>query len=226
MGGDLCPLPEVLDACRRYGARLLVDDAHGIGVLAQGRGTSAHFGLSDQVDLVSVTFSKALASVGGAVLGSTEVIEYLRHHARSLIFSAAASPASLAAALASLRVLRAEPWRCEQALANAGWVRDRLVELDYTVLPSRTPILCVPTFDLPATVTTWRALLDHGVYVNAVLPPAASPRLRLSFTASHTPRQLRAAVDAFAAVRDLVPAGPAEFELPEDAADDLAALAA
>ncbi|MCA2211385.1 aminotransferase class I/II-fold pyridoxal phosphate-dependent enzyme [Jidongwangia harbinensis] len=214
MAGDLCPLPQLVELCGEYGARLLVDDAHGLGVLAEGRGTPAHFGRTADVDLLSITFSKALASVGGAVLGSPEVIEYLRHHARSQIFSAAAPPANIAAALAALDVLRNEPWLCEQALANAQFVQGELHDLGYHTVPSETPIICVPTLDVTATVLAWRALLDEGVYVNAILPPAASPRLRLSFTATHSPEQLKKAVSAFAAVRKLLPVG---------AADDLAA---
>jgi 8-amino-7-oxononanoate synthase len=200
MGGDLCPLREVVALCEEFGARLLVDDAHGVGVLAEGRGTAAHFGVTDRVDLISVTFSKALASIGGAVLGPPEVIDYLRHHARSLIFSAAAPPASLAAALAALRVLRAEPWRCTAAIEAAAYVHDGLRGIGYQPLPTETPILCVPTHDLPTTVQSWRALLDRKVYVNAVLPPAASARLRASFTAGHTRAQLDEVLSAFAAI--------------------------
>ncbi|MFY1690316.1 aminotransferase class I/II-fold pyridoxal phosphate-dependent enzyme [Plantactinospora sp. WMMB782] len=205
MAGDLCPLPETVRLCQKYGARLLVDDAHGLGVLADGRGTAAHFGLTEQVDLVTVTFSKSLASIGGAVLGPVDVIEYLRHHARSLIFSAAAPPASLAAAQAALRILRAEPWRCRQALENASYVHRELAALGYEPLPSETPIVCVPIDGVVPTVFTWRGLLDRGVYVNAVIPPAASPRVRASFTATHTPEQLKRAVAAFAEVRELTP---------------------
>jgi 8-amino-7-oxononanoate synthase len=205
MAGDLCPLPETVRLCRRYGARLLVDDAHGLGVLAGGRGTCAHFGLSDQVDLVTVTFSKSLASVGGAVLGPAEVIEYLRHHARPLIFSAAAAPASLAAAQAALSVLRAEPWRGRQALENASYVQRELVAMGYEPFPSETPIVSVPLDGVVPTLFMWRSLLERGVYVNAVLPPAASPRLRASFTATHTPEQLKRVVAAFAEVRELTP---------------------
>jgi 8-amino-7-oxononanoate synthase len=200
MGGDLCPLPEVVALCEEFGARLLVDDAHGVGVLADGRGTAAHFGLTDRVDLISVTFSKALASIGGAILGPPDVIEFLRHHARSLIFSAAAPPASLAAALAALRVLRAEPWRCAAAIEAASYVHEGLSSIGYQPLPTETPILCVPTHDRATTVVSWRALLDNGVYVNAVLPPAASARLRASFTAMHTREQLDRIVSAFAAI--------------------------
>lgn len=205
MAGDLCPLPETVRLCRRYGARLLVDDAHGLGVLADGRGTSAHFGMTEQVDLVTVTFSKSLASVGGAVLGPQEVIEYLRHHARSLIFSAASPPASLAAARVALGIVQAEPWRCRQALENASFVHHELAALGYGPLPSETPIVSVPLGGVVPTLFAWRSLLERGVYVNAVLPPAASPRLRTSFTATHTPEQLKLIVAAFAAVRDLRP---------------------
>jgi 8-amino-7-oxononanoate synthase len=205
MAGDLCPLPETVRLCREYGARLLVDDAHGLGVLADGRGTCAHFGLTDQVDLVTVTFSKSLASVGGAVLGPEEVIEYLRHHARPLIFSAAAAPASLAAAQAALTILRAEPWRGRRALENASYVQRELVAVGYEPFPSETPIVSVPFDGIVPTLFMWRSLLERGVYVNAVLPPAASPRLRASFTATHTHDQLKRVVAAFAEVRELAP---------------------
>jgi 8-amino-7-oxononanoate synthase len=205
MGGDLCPLPETVRLCREYGARLLVDDAHGLGVLADGRGTSAHLGVTGQVDLLTVTFSKSLASIGGAVLGPEEVIDYLRHRARSFVFSASAPPASLAAARAALRILRAEPWLCRQAVENASFVQRELAALGYEPLPSETPIVCVPFDGVVPTLFAWRGLLERGVYVNAVLPPAASPRLRASFIATHTPEQLKSAVAAFAAVRDLTP---------------------
>lgn len=205
MAGDLCPLTEVVRLCRKYGARLLVDDAHGVGVLADGRGTSAHFGVTDQVDLVTVTFSKSLASIGGAVLGPEDVIEYLRHHARSLIFSASAPPANLAAAYAALRILRAEPWLCRQAIDNASYVHRELTALGYDPIPSDTPIVSVRLDGVLPTLRAWRSLLDRGVYVNAVVPPAASPRLRASFSATHTPEQLKRVVATFAEVRDLTP---------------------
>ncbi|WP_229706453.1 aminotransferase class I/II-fold pyridoxal phosphate-dependent enzyme [Micromonospora sonchi] len=218
MAGDLCPLPETVQLCRKYGARLLVDDAHGLGVLADGRGTSAHFGMTEQIDLITITFSKSLASVGGAVLGPEEVIDYLRHHARSLIFSAAAPPASLAAARAALGILRDEPWLCRQALENASYVHRELAALGYDPLPSEAPIVCVPFESAVPAMFAWRSLMERGVYVNAVLPPAASPRLRASFTATHTPEQLKRAVAAFAEIRELTP--------PEWALEDFAAQGA
>lgn len=198
MAGDICPLPEVIDVARRHGARVLLDDAHGLGVLAGGRGTEAHFGGGARSDLVTVTFSKALASVGGAVVGSRAAVDYLRHHARSLIFSAAMTPAGTAAALAALRVLAEEPWRAERAMSNAAYVRRALTARGVSVGASVTPIVPVPLEDVTRTFTVWRNLLDRGVYVNAVIPPAASCRLRMSFLATHTVDQLDRVVSAVA----------------------------
>jgi 8-amino-7-oxononanoate synthase len=205
MGGDLAPLRDVVAVCRRFGAQLLVDDAHGAGVMGGGRGTCAHFGATADVDLITVTFSKSFASIGGAVMADEDVIHYLRHHARSEIFSASMTPASTAAALTALRVAREEPWRAEQALANARFVRSRLRQLGYSVGESSSPIVPVHLQDEFETVALWRQLLDLGVYTNAVVPPAGSYRLRLSFSAGHTPAQLDRVVSAFADAADLLP---------------------
>ncbi|MER6702842.1 pyridoxal phosphate-dependent aminotransferase family protein [Streptomyces fumanus] len=205
MAGDLCPLPRLVESCREFDATLLVDDAHGAGVLDEGRGTCSHFGLTDEVPLVTLTFSKAFGSIGGAVLGEEEVVEYLRHHARALMFSASASPADTAAALRSLRILREEPWRCAAVAGNAAYLRRELTALGYRVGAGVTPIVPVDTGDEPATLGAWNLLIEQGVYVNAVLPPAASPRLRTSCTAVQTREQLDRAVAAFAAVRERVP---------------------
>ncbi|WP_244258301.1 pyridoxal phosphate-dependent aminotransferase family protein [Streptomyces sp. Tu 2975] len=203
MEGDLCDLPAVVDVCRRYGARLVVDDAHGLGVLAGGRGTAAHFGLTDEVDLITVTFSKSLASLGGAVAGSEEAIHYLRHHARSLIFSASMTPANTGAALAALRVLRDEPELTDKLAANAAHLRRGLAAVGIGTGVSATPIIPVATHGTIGTLHAWRRLIDGGVYVNPVLPPAAEPRLRVSVTARHTTAQLDRVVQAFAAVPEL-----------------------
>lgn len=199
MEGDICDLPAVTRVCTEYGARLLVDDAHGLGVLADGRGTAAHFGLTDRVDLITVTFSKSLASLGGAVLGSHEAIHYLKHNARSLMFSASMTPSNTAAALAALRILRAEPDLPAAALANADHVRRGLTGAGVLAGESSTPIIPLPTAGATDTVRIWQRLVQRGVYVNPVLPPAASPRLRTSYTAAHTVAQLDRVVDAFAA---------------------------
>ncbi|GGT40871.1 2-amino-3-ketobutyrate CoA ligase [Streptomyces kurssanovii] len=203
MEGELCDLPAVVDVCRRYGARLLVDDAHGLGVLAGERGTAAHFGLTDEVDLITVTFSKSLASLGGAVAGSEEAIHYLRHHARSLIFSASMTPANTGAALAALRVLRDEPELTDKLAADAGHLRRGLAAVGIGTGVSATPIIPVATHGAIGTLHAWRRLIDSGVYVNPVLPPAAEPRLRVSLTARHTTAQLDRVVEAFAAVPEL-----------------------
>jgi len=202
MGGDLCPLPEIVEACGDFGARLLVDDAHGAGVLGDGRGTAAHFDLLDRVDILTLTFSKAFASIGGAVLGDADVIHYLRHHARSEIFSASMTPASTAAALAAVRVLRAEPWRARIPLQHAASVSTQLRNHGFATQPTPSAILPVPTGEVIQTGLAWRRLLDLGVYVNAVVPPAGSPRLRTSYTAAHTVQHLSHVVSAFATLRD------------------------
>ncbi|MCX4821968.1 pyridoxal phosphate-dependent aminotransferase family protein [Streptomyces sp. NBC_01142] len=204
MEGDLCDLPAIVAVCRRYGARLVLDDAHGLGVLASGRGTAAHFGLTDQVDLITVTFSKSLASLGGAVAGSEEAIHYLKHHARSLMFSASMTPANTASALAALRILREEPQLVDAVQANAAYIRRGLAEAGVETGASTTPIIPIPTAGALETLSAWHRLIDRGVYVNPVLPPAASPRLRTSFMATHSVGQLDRVIEAFAAEADLI----------------------
>jgi 8-amino-7-oxononanoate synthase len=202
MAGDLGRLPEIVRVCRRHGAQLLVDDAHGAGVVGGGRGTSAFFDVTAEVDLITVTFSKAFASIGGAAAGDADVVHYLRHHARAQIFSASMTPANTAAALASVRIARSEPWRGVAATGHASYVAAALRELGYDVGPTQSPIVPVLLGDLMTTVLLWCRLMELGVYVNAVLPPAASPRLRASFTATHTTEQLDRVVDAFRVVAD------------------------
>ncbi|MEV4333349.1 pyridoxal phosphate-dependent aminotransferase family protein [Streptomyces sp. NPDC049597] len=201
MEGDLCLLPDFVRVCQRYEATLLVDDAHGAGVLAKGMGSCAHYGLVEHVPLITLTFSKALGSSGGAILGDEDVIEYLRHNARGLMFSASLSPADAAAALESLRILQEEPWRCEAVLSKADFMRKGLAGLGYRT-GDQTPIVPIDTVNEQCTLTAWNRLMQHGVYVNPVLPPAASPRLRSSYTAVHTEEQLAQALEGFAAIRE------------------------
>ncbi|MFI9504226.1 aminotransferase class I/II-fold pyridoxal phosphate-dependent enzyme [Nocardia sp. NPDC052566] len=206
MEGDLAELPKIAAVCDEYGATLLLDDAHGAGVLADGRGTVAHFGGSANVPLRTLTFSKALASIGGAVLGPERVINYLRHHSRPIMFSAASTPAATAAALAALRVLREEPWRCARAIDIARRVRIELSALGFDVGMSETPVVPVllgrpEDSELANQITVFSAynrLLELGVYTNPILPPAASPRLRTSFIATHTDDQIKSVIEAFA----------------------------
>lgn len=166
-------------------------------MLGEGRGTTAHFG--DTADLVTITFSKALASIGGAVIGDADVVHYLRHRARSLIFSASMSPPNIAAALMALRILETESWRVRRVLANAAYVRNGLAALGVPVGESETPIVPVHTEGRDDTFIRWRGLLERGVYVNPVIPPAASSRLRTSFIATQTQAQLDHVIAAFGA---------------------------
>lgn len=202
MGGDLCELEAIVEVCNEFGARLIVDDAHGAGVLGGGRGTCAELGLADRVDLITVTFSKAFASLGGAIVGDEDVIHYLRHHARTEIFSASMTPSNTAAALTALRICTLEPWRSQQALANARYVDAGFASLGLDTGNSRSPIVPVITTEPYATARLWSRLMELGVYTNAVLPPAASTRLRTSFMATHSRAQIDYVLEAFGTVCD------------------------
>lgn len=203
MGGDIAPLPEIIPLCQRYGARLMVDDAHSIGVLGGGRGTAAHFGVTDQVDLIMCTFSKSFASLGGFVAGSEPVIHYIKHHARSIIFSASMPPSNVAAALAALDVMRSEPERVERLMHNARKMKEGLTSLGFNTGNSQTPVIPVIIGDDMLTFTMWRALFDAGVFVNPVIAPGVPPKqqlLRTSYMATHTEEQLDQVLEIFSAV--------------------------
>lgn len=200
MGGDIAPLPEIVEICKRYGARIMVDDAHGIGVTGRGRGTAAHFGLTDQVDLIMGTFSKSFASIGGFIAGSAEVIHYIQHHARSLIFSAALTAPSTAAALKALDIMETEPELIDKLWDNAEYMRAGLKRLGYDTGHSNTPIIPILTREDFKTVLTWMALIEEGVYTNPVVPPGVPPGnslLRTSYMATHETHHLDRALDAF-----------------------------
>jgi 8-amino-7-oxononanoate synthase len=193
MEGEIAPLPCLVTLCRQYGARLMVDDAHGIGILGGGRGTAAHFGLTDEVDLIMGTFSKSLASLGGFIAGEEDVIHYIKHHARSFIFSASASPANTAATLAALQVIRQEPERVARVNVIGDRMRRAFQELGFDIGKSTTPIIPIIIGDTNLTFFTWKLLFQSGVFVNASIPPAVAEGrqlLRTSFMASHTEEQL------------------------------------
>jgi len=201
MGGDIAPLPEIVPLCQKYGARLMVDDAHSIGVLGGGRGTAAHFGLTDQVDLTMGTFSKSFASLGGFIAGAADVIHYIQHHARSLIFSASMPPANVAAALAALEVMQEEPGRIARVNQIGERMRAGFRQLGFNVGASETPIIPVIIGDDTRTFVAWKALYEAGVYTNAVISPAVPPEsalLRTSYMATHTDEQLDRVLAAFA----------------------------
>jgi 8-amino-7-oxononanoate synthase len=200
MGGDFAKLPEIAGLCRQYGARLMVDDAHAMGVAGGGRGTAAHFGLTDQVDLIMSTFSKSFASLGGFIAGEEDVIHYIKHHARSLIFSASIPPANAAAALAALHVMRDEPERIDRLNQIAQYMRESYQQLGFNTGNSESPIIPIIIGDDATTFMTWKMLFDNGVFVNAVISPAVPPGyqlLRTSYMASHTDEQLNQVLDTF-----------------------------
>jgi 8-amino-7-oxononanoate synthase len=204
MEGNIVDLPTVLDLAEEFGARVLVDDAHSVGVLgAHGGGTGEHFGVQPRVDLTMATFSKSFASIGGAVAGPEEVIHYLKHHARPLIFSASMPPSAVATVLACLDVMEAEPERRATLWKNADYLRGGLAALGFDTGVSETPIIPVTTGDIEHTFVFWKELYDGGVFTNPVLPPAvpeSACRLRTSVMATHTTDQLDRVLDAFARV--------------------------
>jgi 8-amino-7-oxononanoate synthase len=189
MGGDIAPLPDIVRIAKKYGARIMVDDAHGIGVTGPGgRGTAAHFGLMEDVDVVMGTFSKSFASVGGFVAGSADVLHYIQHHARALIFSASLPPANAATVLACLDIIESDPSIVEQLWENGEYMRANLKRLGYDTGRSNTPIIPLIIRDDVRTVLAWRALADAGVYTNPVVPPGVPANmslLRTSYTATH-----------------------------------------
>lgn len=205
MEGNIVDLPGIVSLAREYGARVLVDDAHSVGVLGEnGGGTAQHFHMEGEVDLTMATFSKSFASIGGAVGGPEPVIHYLRHHARTLIFSASMPPAAVATVLACLDVMEQEPERRPKLWENAMYLREGLKTLGFDTVTSETPIIPVVTGEMDRTFVFWRALFDAGVFTNPVLPPAvpeSSCRLRTSVMATHTRDQLDRVLDAFATVR-------------------------
>ncbi len=201
MEGDLAPLPDLVELKKKYGATLIVDDAHGLGTMGpNGRGTCEHFGVTDDVDLITGTFSKSFASLGGVVAGPKSVINYVKHHGRSLIYSASISPASLGAALAALDIMENDPEPRQRLHANVKRMRDGLVQLGYRVGEAPTPVLPIYIGDEMRMLPFWRTLYDEGVYTNAVIPPAVAPDatlIRTSFMAAHTPEQIDRALDVF-----------------------------
>ncbi len=199
--GTVVELPEIVALCKKYNARILVDDAHSLGVIGKGgRGTASEFGLDNEVDLIMGTFSKTLASLGGFVAGEERVINFLKHHSSALIFSASPTPSSVAAAIAALDILSEEPHRVDRLLANAKKMRDGLKGLGFNVLDGVTPIVPVILGDDELTFQFWRKLYDNGVFVNAFVPPGVPKNLsmlRTSYMATHEEKHLDKILEIF-----------------------------
>ncbi len=203
MEGDLADLPHLVPIARKYGARIMVDDAHGMGVLGKGRGTAAHWGMTDQIDLVMSTFSKSFASLGGFIAGNHDVVHYIKHHARSLIFSASIPASNAASALAALQVMREEPERIERVNEIGRRMRAGYQSLGFDIGKSETPVVPIIIGDDMKTFLFWKSLFENGVFVNPVISPAVSPGhqlLRTSYMATHTDDQLDRVLEIFGRV--------------------------
>ena len=198
MGGDIVNLPELVSLCQKYGARLYVDDAHSLGILGNGRGTAAHFGLTEDVDLIMGTFSKSFASVGGFIAGSAEVMHYVQHHARSFIFSASLPASNVAAVMAALEIMETEPEHVEQLWDNGNKMLKGLNEMGFNTGGTETPIIPVIIGEDEPTFLTWKLLFERGLFTNAVRTPAVPQGqscLRTSYMATHTEEQLDRALE-------------------------------
>ncbi len=204
MEGNIADVPGLVRVARKHGAALAVDDAHSIGVLGpNGDGTAAHFGLTDEVDIIAGTFSKSLASIGGFVAAPESVIHYLRHHSRPLMFTASLPPANTAGVLAALEVLQREPERRDRLWANTRRLQQGFRDLGFDIGPTQTPIVPVLIGPMEKTFLFWRKLFDSGVFTNPVAPPAVAPtqcRLRTSLMATHTFEQIDYALEQFARI--------------------------
>ncbi len=208
MGGDIANLPVICDLAKKYGARVMVDDAHGLGVIGKhGRGTAEYFGLENEVDIYMGTFSKSLASLGGYMAANKDVIEYVKHTSRPYIFSASITPASVCCANAALEILKAEPQRVKALQDVSDYMRECLRTKGVAFRESTTPIIPIYTYQDEKTFIACKLLLERGVYVNPVVSPATpvgQSLLRTSYTATHTKEMIDEASDKIKEVLDLL----------------------
>jgi 8-amino-7-oxononanoate synthase len=200
--GEIAHLPEIAKVVKKHHARIFVDDAHALGVIGPaGRGTAAHFGISDQIDLMGGTFSKSLASIGGWLVGERKVLDYVQHFASSFMFAASAAPPSVAAAMAALEVMQEETWRIDQLRKNYTYMREELKKMGFDVGHSQTAVIPVYVRQDLRTIMMWKELLDvHGVYTNPFISPGVPPKqamLRTSYMATHTKEHLDRGLEAF-----------------------------
>lgn len=201
MSGALAKIPDLVQLAREFKAALYLDDAHAIGVIGDGgRGSASVFGLTDEIDLISGTFSKSFASLGGFIVGDKQVIEFIRHKAPSHIFSASMPPANVATVLKSLEILQEEPWRLKRLEQISEYMRTELRNLGFNVWSSQSPIIPVVIGDMYSCFEFWKDLFEEGVYVNAVVPPAVPPGqalIRTSYMATHTDEHLDNILESF-----------------------------
>jgi len=201
MEGDIANLPEIVKLAKKYGARVMVDDAHGLGVMGEhGRGTAEYFGLEDEVDIIMGTFSKSLASLGGYVASKEDVIHYIKHNSRPFIFSASIPPANAAAAMEAINILESEPERIKKLWENAEFMKEGFKSMGLSVGGTKTPIVPIIVGDDYKAFKMTMELLDAGVYVNPAVSPAVEKGcalLRTSYTPTHTKEQLEFALEAF-----------------------------
>ncbi|MCB0678058.1 MAG: aminotransferase class I/II-fold pyridoxal phosphate-dependent enzyme, partial [Saprospiraceae bacterium] len=199
MEGDIAKLDEIAALAKKYGANIMVDEAHALGVVGhQGAGSASHFNLTDQVDLIMGTFSKSLASIGGFIAADSTIINYLKHHARSLIFSASIAPSNAASVMAAIDLIKDEPERLERLWDNTRFAHELLRSRGFDIGQSETPIIPIYVRDDQRTFMLTQMLLDEGVFVNPVISPAVEPTsslIRFSLMATHTQEQIERAVD-------------------------------
>ncbi|MBE2189614.1 MAG: pyridoxal phosphate-dependent aminotransferase family protein [Desulfobulbaceae bacterium] len=199
--GEIVNLPDMIKVAHKYGARVLVDDAHSVGVIGKGgRGTASHYDCTEQTDMIMGTFSKTFASLGGFVAGPERVINYLKHNSPAIIFSASPTPASCASALAALTILEREPQLVDKLLANADYMRKAFGKMGFNVIDSETAIVPVVVGEIETALYTWRKLFDRGVFVNAFIPPGVPPNMsmmRTSYMSSHEKEHLDRILEVF-----------------------------
>ncbi|EDM38415.1 8-amino-7-oxononanoate synthase [Pedobacter sp. BAL39] len=217
MEGDLVKLPEIVKIAEEFGANIMMDDAHSLGVIGiNGSGTASHFGLTDQVDLIMGTFSKSLASLGGFIAGTEETIEYVKHRARSLMFSASMPPSAVASVIAALDIIESEPERIDQLWANTNYAKKLLLEAGFDIGHTDSPIIPVYIRDNDKTFLITNILSNNGIFVNPVVSPAVpsdASLIRFSLMATHTFEQIEEAVDKIAAAAKEVDLKPSQVAI-------------
>lgn len=201
MEGDIAKLPEICPIVQKYGARLMVDDAHSLGVLGpNGDGTAAYFGLTSQVDLIMGTFSKSFGAVGGFIAGNADVVDYIKHNSRAMIFTASLPPSVVAGVRAALQIIQSEPERRQRLIEIGNFMRKEYRQMGFDTSTSETPVIPIVIGDNMKTFTFWKKLFNEGVYTNAVVSPAVpgnSSRLRTSYIATHRQEQLDFVLEKF-----------------------------